>query len=372
MQRAPTLKGAAWALCPVLMLFLGSGCGGGTGRSEAEASGAGRLDPVTAAVHGPRVEIEQWTVLDDPRASADTIGALARTPQGVPEPIAELWRSNGLVVYEVPRDAYERARDGLRISPTVQRRVWTGPAAWRTMVSGPRLPGGQLIELDSGTLTLSGGWLELAGRAWPEVAVEHHSPGGTRIATRMRVEIVARHMPAESAGSRARSGVQAAVRALRNGRADGPGAALVFDRLRLDLAGRGDTVLMIVPTPPGQDDATKAAGTGPTAPQTLASPIPDSGIGPEPRTEPSVEPEQDEGDQGHDQPEDPERREIANRGQGIGVWGPPLPSYPTIGRAILGPGGYPRNHRRTHVVVAVIPEPGPEQRLTPGGGTGTD
>jgi len=341
----------AGAACALALLVL-AGCGSSPAR---RAVAGGSTDPVSALVDGPRLVAELWAIRDADHDAARALAGLAERSALSEHEATRPWRENGLRLIEVPVEEIESLRDALPLREPIERRVWMGPAAWRSAITGPPLGQGQLLELDSGTLELDGGRLRILVRSWPEVAIAGSGPEA-RLDGRTRIDLAIQH--AEVAVG---DGRPASLYAQSGSIGD---EGLVFERLLLTLAGDGRRAVAIVAAPPdenwqdlppprGSDDrevSSSAPPAGPAGPD-LAEGGGDASADASPA--PSEGPGGESGERGARESEAEEE-----------VAGPPVARYPTLGEALLGPWGYPPGPPPTHVMVVLVPKPGPDQRLT--------
>jgi hypothetical protein len=167
-----------------------------------------QLDPspgVSGAQSG--LELQWWRVDDRNNALGRTLARYADRPVPMHESVRTLWQENGLRVVSVPideltalrTDMWRQARnqrqndqlDGVfrggssdRTGLTRVHDEWLGQRPrWTEIASGPVMPSGAVLALDSGRVRLGPGRVRLLARCWtiPLTGLSSRVPAGLRV-----------------------------------------------------------------------------------------------------------------------------------------------------------------------------------------------
>lgn len=181
---------------------------GGCAQNDELAMNAGVRSGIPGTESG--LTLQWWLVDDTNHALGQTLAKYADRPVPMHESVQTLWRENGLRVVSVPEKELSKMRADLwragktlrtqRLSddtspnaPSQQPELrnltrvhaeWLGQRPrWTEIASGPRMPRGAVIALDSGRVRLGPGRVRLLARCWsiPLAGLKTRVPAGLRL-----------------------------------------------------------------------------------------------------------------------------------------------------------------------------------------------
>lgn len=254
------------------------------------------------------LNVAVWAVRASSLDLARALAAARPPPEGDAALMAR-WEANGLRLLAVGVGELPRVRAALRDAGQREQRHIAPSARWTVLHRGPPTGPGRLL-LDSGPLEVDRGAIRLLARSWAEPAILSEA-GERRLRGALRVHLLFQYVEL-----RRSEGLE-----LEPALEDPVGEGLVLRRLELDLRASPGLAYLIVPEDPGVDWGT----------------LLESRAGP-----------------------DDESREPAAERDGPQhtvefPTGPPVPTDPTVGEALLAPRTYAQPAMEARLIIVLAP-----------------